>query len=249
MGIRFYCPSGHRLNVKAFLAGKRGICPKCGVKVRIPEEAETLEKKVEPTLEMSHSGKDAGNNHHASSRLPNAVANSTRHEKNQQVTRRLEVSNELASENLSPPSNANDPFTEMPHVVWYVRPTKGGQFGPATSEIMRKWVAEGRVREDSLVWREDWSEWRTARLLFPLSQDDGNPKNVSIASESLFFSKLAEPLPNPIQVSAEVNSPMKSGGRTIRRRSKQYLSLMAVIILMMAIMGLLPVLIHVLMKS
>ena len=218
MGIRFYCPSGHRLNVKAFLAGKRGICPQCGVKVRIPEEAETVNKKVEPTLEMSHSGKDAGNNHHASSRPANVVANSTGHEKNQQVTRRLEVSNELASENPSPRSNANDPFTEMPHMVWYVRPTKGGQFGPATSEIMRKWVAEGRVREDSLVWREGWSEWQTAGLQFPLPQDNGNPKIVSVASESLSVSEPVEPLPNPIQVSTEVNSPMKSGGRSIRRR-------------------------------
>ena len=37
MGIRFYCPNGHKLNVKSFLAGKRGICPKCGVKLVIPE--------------------------------------------------------------------------------------------------------------------------------------------------------------------------------------------------------------------
>ena len=36
MGIRFLCPNGHRLNVKTFLAGKRGICPHCGAKFEIP---------------------------------------------------------------------------------------------------------------------------------------------------------------------------------------------------------------------
>ncbi|MDO4583410.1 MAG: DUF4339 domain-containing protein [Planctomycetia bacterium] len=36
MGIRFYCPNGHKLNVKEFLAGQRGICPRCGERVDIP---------------------------------------------------------------------------------------------------------------------------------------------------------------------------------------------------------------------
>jgi hypothetical protein len=36
MGIRFSCPNGHRLNVKAHLAGKRGVCPQCGAKVIVP---------------------------------------------------------------------------------------------------------------------------------------------------------------------------------------------------------------------
>ena len=36
MGIRFQCPNGHKLNVKADLAGKRANCPECGVKLVIP---------------------------------------------------------------------------------------------------------------------------------------------------------------------------------------------------------------------
>jgi hypothetical protein len=39
MGIRFHCPNGHKLNVKTFLAGKRGICPHCGAKFEIPAES------------------------------------------------------------------------------------------------------------------------------------------------------------------------------------------------------------------
>ncbi|MEX0936825.1 MAG: DUF4339 domain-containing protein [Pirellulales bacterium] len=36
MGIKFYCPSGHRLHVKESLAGRRGVCPHCGERVIIP---------------------------------------------------------------------------------------------------------------------------------------------------------------------------------------------------------------------
>src|SRR5437868_569833 len=40
MGIKFYCPNGHKVNVKSFLAGKKGLCPKCGVRVDIPMESQ-----------------------------------------------------------------------------------------------------------------------------------------------------------------------------------------------------------------
>jgi hypothetical protein len=39
MGIRFQCPNGHSLNVKTFLAGKRGICPECDARFIVPLES------------------------------------------------------------------------------------------------------------------------------------------------------------------------------------------------------------------
>jgi hypothetical protein len=36
MGVRFECPNGHQLNVKAHLSGKRGICPACGARFVVP---------------------------------------------------------------------------------------------------------------------------------------------------------------------------------------------------------------------
>jgi hypothetical protein len=41
MGIRFSCLCGHKLHVKEYLAGKRGICPACGAKVLIPAASES----------------------------------------------------------------------------------------------------------------------------------------------------------------------------------------------------------------
>ena len=50
MGIRFLCPNGHKLNVKAFLAGERGICPQCDAKFLVPHESggqvETIDERA-----------------------------------------------------------------------------------------------------------------------------------------------------------------------------------------------------------
>lgn len=62
---------------------------------------------------------------------------------------------------------APDPLAEAGNVVWYVRPPSGGQFGPATADIMRNWIAEGRISADTLVWREGWRDWQEAREVFP----------------------------------------------------------------------------------
>jgi hypothetical protein len=45
MGIRFYCPNGHKLNVKDFQAGRRGICPYCETRIQIPMESTRLSRK------------------------------------------------------------------------------------------------------------------------------------------------------------------------------------------------------------
>jgi hypothetical protein len=39
MGIVAYCPQGHRMKVKDELAGRKGICPECGTRFRIPLES------------------------------------------------------------------------------------------------------------------------------------------------------------------------------------------------------------------
>jgi hypothetical protein len=32
---------------------------------------------------------------------------------------------------------------------------------------MRRWIAEGRVGTDSLVWREGWTDWKSASSVLP----------------------------------------------------------------------------------
>ena len=47
MGIRFFCPNGHKLNVKEFQAGRKGICPYCGAKTQIPTQSTRGSSKEE----------------------------------------------------------------------------------------------------------------------------------------------------------------------------------------------------------
>ena len=44
---------------------------------------------------------------------------------------------------------------------------EGGQYGPAKTDVMRSWLAEGRISGDTYVWREGWPDWREAERVFP----------------------------------------------------------------------------------
>ena len=154
MGIRFYCPNGHRLNVKSYLAGKRGICPHCEARFRIPEASE-----IPPRAPRF--------------RPPKAPASPASQRAAVNGTAVIEASPaDAATKPLAQPDfvavpAASDPIAAAPEAAWYVRPASGGEFGPATDAVMRRWIAEGRVGADTLVWREGWAEWRMAGPLFP----------------------------------------------------------------------------------
>lgn len=158
MGIRFYCPNGHKLNVKEFQAGMKGICPYCGVKIQIPAESTRNPSKksnVKTGPGPPGSAFDAG---------PTAVVAPP-----SSPVFAVEDSPAAAPvpPTQPPPPAVPDPLAEAGEVVWYVRPASGGQFGPAGPDLMRTWLVEGRVSADSLVWREGWRDWREASEVFP----------------------------------------------------------------------------------
>ena len=61
MGIRIVCPNGHKLNIKSFLAGKRGVCPHCGAKFEIPVGASPSPATDAPAASAGSSGRSSGN--------------------------------------------------------------------------------------------------------------------------------------------------------------------------------------------
>jgi hypothetical protein len=171
MGIKFHCPQGHKLNVKAFLAGKRGVCPKCGSKLRIPSASEPGldgEGSDEPEeTDAAHSAASRGN---GSGVVAEAIA--TRHVASQVAAPAVAAAPLPYAADTAPASQESgsaidDPIAQQPTAIWYVRPPTGGQYGPARGDVMRRWLAEGRVSGDSLVWREGWTDWQTASKLFP----------------------------------------------------------------------------------
>lgn len=152
MGIRFYCPDcGRRLNIKAFLAGKRGICPHCDSRVQIPMESQlpTEAPKYRPTSEGT-----------AESPVAAATIATVDSDSNDAVESQRTVA---ASIDATP----SDPIADAPDCVWYVRPSGGGQYGPARGDVMRRWLSEGRVSADSMVWQEGWADWKLAGPVFP----------------------------------------------------------------------------------
>ena len=158
MGIRFFCPNGHKLNVKSFLAGKRGKCPECDARFLIPlestnEYATSTEKLMAVTANaLEHSAAPAGNPPPSDRINTGAV----------------------------PSDSDNDPIAESPDAVWYVHPKTGGQFGPANGEIMREWIGEGRVAHDSLVWRQGWDHWQNAGKIFSTLGEGRSPDGESV---------------------------------------------------------------------
>ena len=198
MGIRFYCPNGHKLNVKAFLAGRRGICPHCGAKVQIPTQS-TREpgKKGYPG---EHGA--APDSNYAPATEPSADAEwvppgeiewessySETESPIQEPVVSIDMQDEVGGgedDSVSEPSVPpklpqakrlpDDPLAEAPDAVWYVRLSDGTQFGPATAGVMRQWMEEGRIGGDCLVWREGWRDWREALDTFPSLRDGSMPK-------------------------------------------------------------------------
>jgi hypothetical protein len=158
MGIKFLCPNGHKLHVKAFLGGKKAICPKCGARVVVPAEtpADAVSQSTAPTS-LSGTREQQAVEPLEATLVDDAIESMT----TAPADIGLEVDPRAAGRN--PP----DAIAEAPSAVWYVRPASGGQFGPASGPIMRSWLEQGRVGANSLVWRDGWSEWRSAADAFP----------------------------------------------------------------------------------
>lgn len=199
MGIRFFCPNGHRLNVKSFLAGKRGVCPDCGTRVDIPMESDaraTSSKSRNQTVGQEIGAISGRENASATAVLERPVDSATPRDnfdlpvglptaaapvdpaeasvpaKPVVRTNSPAVTTTMASPVAVPvapvaaPAATSDPLMEAPNAVWYVLPPNGKQYGPARGEVMRKWLTEGRVTPESLVWREGWADWLPATKVF-----------------------------------------------------------------------------------
>jgi hypothetical protein len=172
MGIKFKCPQGHKIHVKAFLAGKRAICPHCGAKVTVPlASTNDLAGAVAAAASMPVASAEPFDDvtpmvsmEEIAAPAPGGFA--TLGPSAPQYQPAAAVPKAPAPAASAPTPVAADPIAEAPLAVWYVRPRAGGQFGPAPGEMFRRWLAEGRVGADALVWREGWPDWKVAVSVF-----------------------------------------------------------------------------------
>lgn len=148
MGIEAFCPNGHRINVKQSLAGRKGLCPTCGAKFRIPA-AEGGAASTVPDLPTARLLDVA----------PDVVAT---------LPRALPCA---AAEAVAPPA-AQQPklhpvVAERPELRWCIAFPGGEPTEPLAAESMQAWLESGKAEGTEVVWRSDWPGWRTARDVFP----------------------------------------------------------------------------------
>ncbi|MDB4678753.1 DUF4339 domain-containing protein [Rhodopirellula sp.] len=176
MGVRFACHHcGKALNIKQELAGKRGVCPACAGKFRIPLQNETTSLAIDAKLTASRTPSTTspaqkqshpdGIEVKTKESLPvEQTASSPLNEAPIEKTSRMVGQKVLAP---SPKQTAEALESFAPDSSWYVRPPGGGQYGPATKEVFAQWIQEGRIAAASLVWRDGWPQWRPASEAFP----------------------------------------------------------------------------------
>ena len=165
MGIKFLCPNGHKLNVKTFLAGKKGVCPECRERFVIP--LESTPKQPVASIGVSSAGAHADEEVEEDAADDGAEVAGPYHAAAVSSTPNPANSNPANSNPAKIAAPIADPLDEAPNAQWYVRPPTGGQFGPARADLLRRWIGEGRVSADSLVWREGWADWKPAGGLLP----------------------------------------------------------------------------------
>ncbi|XZE46836.1 GYF domain-containing protein [Pirellulaceae bacterium SH467] len=187
----------HAIHVKDFQGGKRGKCPECGQSFRIPLQDATYslaidEEQGEPIPQIAAaiaSPKSAAV--HAKSAVvaptqtapkPQPAVDSVKAakpiEKSISKSSDKPAAKPVAKQNVAPssvppsapPVNTKvrpRAFAEADGARWYVRPPSGGEYGPASEELLTVWIEEKRVTADSLLWREGQPQWLTAEQLLP----------------------------------------------------------------------------------
>jgi hypothetical protein len=156
------------MHVKAFLAGRRGVCPHCGARFEIPTAAEMSADDADTDeIAVVSPGDPAPD-------PPTATQAST------------SAALGVTASGLS----ATAPTAQRGGEIWYVRHPLHGHFGPATWETLNRWAAEDRISPDSLIWREGWTDWRPAPDVLAQAPAESEPASTR-ARDSLSLDALA----------------------------------------------------------
>ena len=174
MGIVSFCPQGHRVKVKDHLAGKKGVCPTCGSRFRIPL-ASTAAPTTSPAETVLPEATIVSLDATIAARLPRVLLLNRGVEpahgglraplKTTLVEPVEEQEVELVVEEL----HHHPAITERPDLAWCIAVPGGTASEPMRAEALQAWLESGLPTGDELVWRADWAEWRPIRGVFPES--------------------------------------------------------------------------------
>jgi hypothetical protein len=152
MGIRFRCHvCDERLHVKFFQAGRKGRCPHCQSRFRVPNEDSDFSIPLE-----------------SAKRESKAISSNVNDEDSPKVEEAIASVATMESPSAEPPPPETSTPIHLPaHARWFVRPPSGGVYGPADTRTLESWISQRRVTADSYIWREGMDIWCLASELMP----------------------------------------------------------------------------------
>jgi hypothetical protein len=244
MGIKFYCPNGHKVNVKSFLAGKKGLCPKCGVRIDIPLQSVTKDQShlisaadgnatddsdellgqissehpiaptIRPTLSLVDD-RPALENSQATSGLTIPAGLGVNSPTNGKASSLNMFEGQLVTADEAVlPPGSTSGPRFHGNAVWHVQFSTGQQLGPLDEAVLQQWVAEGRISPDDLIWREGWTQWQSAMAVFPHWRTNQNPTQSAPAGNPL------NPADNPLLEAVQNSLPAASAGNWLHQRHR-----------------------------
>ncbi len=248
MGIHFACHVCQKqLNIKRDLAGRRGVCPQCQSRFRIPVEDSEQSTPVDAVRIVQREAASPSGQTGAAVMAENKVTTPA-------VAATPVVSEPVARDVSNPRTHQQSPqeagtrqvaagsiLEEEPDATWYVRPPSGGQYGPASTDELREWIGQGRVAASALLWRDGWPQWRDAGEALPELSD--KLPGVTGATGSVPSS----PVKSPVQAGS--GSPLDKGkkssisltgntgiGAERRTRTMRRISLIAILVAIAALL-------------
>lgn len=189
MGIVAICPNGHRIKVKDNLAGRKGICPTCAARFRIPtKESQSIEVPRADAAAGLPAARVVSLDPVAAAALPAAFAldeADTVGAVGPEGESALDaVDFALVAE--EPPATtapADEPaggapsaadarpphpaLDERPELAWCVALRGGDPSALLDAAAMRAWLDSGAASTNHVVWRQDWPDWRPLGDVFP----------------------------------------------------------------------------------
>jgi hypothetical protein len=146
-------------------AGLKGVCPQCQARFRIPLESCGIPLARLLSLDASWAAS-----------LPRAVILPTDHAFLKQEEARTErrraplpARSPAPTPSLLPaPTPGLHPLlAAQPDASWCIAMPGGQPSPPRTAAEMQTWLAAGLATGAELVWRSDWADWVSIRLVFP----------------------------------------------------------------------------------
>jgi hypothetical protein len=183
MGIVACCPNGHRIKVKDELAGKKGVCPTCAAKFRIPRKdaapvagsgdplptarVVAIDPEIAARLPRATPIDDGDTVSAIAPQMPDAQPDFVL------VTDEPDDAPPPAAEQDDDPPPPVTPrriyaaLDDLPESPWLIAVRGGEPSPPLNAAALGAWLDSGAATADHVVWREGWPEWRPLVDVFP----------------------------------------------------------------------------------